>query len=156
MTQMRCHAGVRETLQGAELFALPVQFGGIYLGRPVDLALDLAQARVLALELVCGDDARRYLPFPVARVEAERISVDSPLVLIDASNTDFYRQHAQTLRRLRGTPVERGETELGRLEDVVVLADGQIVELVVKSGDGTRRVALDPRVRVDGASRLPR
>jgi hypothetical protein len=148
MTEMHCHAGVREALSGAELFALPVEFSGIYLGRPVDLG----QRRVLALELHCGDEARRYLPFPVARIEPERIAVGSPLVLIDADATDFYREHAETLRRLRGAPVERSETELGELDDVIVLTDGQIVELVVKSADGgVRRVPLDDRTHVGGA-----
>ena len=154
MTELRC-AGIRDAVRGAELLALPVEFSGIYLGRPVDLAVDLAQARVLALEVVCGDDERRYLPLPAARIEAERIAVGSPLVMIDAGDTDFYRRHAQTLRGLLRVPVESGETELGRLEDVIMLTDGQIVELVVKSLDGVRRVPLDARIRVGGASRPP-
>jgi hypothetical protein len=150
MTEMRCQAEIREALRGAELLALPVEFGGIYLGRPVDLAVDIAQGRALALELVCGDEARRYLPFPVAKIEPERIAVGSPLVLIDTGDAGFYRERAQTLRRLRGVRVERGETELGVLDDVVVLSDGQIVELVLKSPDGDRRVPLDGRIRIGG------
>ena len=144
-------AEVREALAGTHLLSLPVAFRSIDLGRPVDLVVDLTGRRVLALEVSCGDGALRLLPLPAARITPEELAVGSPLAVLDEVHASFYRERGCPLRTLRGAPVTRGEVELGALEDVVVLADGQVVELVVDGPAGRRRVAFDDRLVVGGA-----
>jgi hypothetical protein len=84
----------------AELLALPVRTHGIHLGRPVDALLDPQLDRLVGLELVCGDGAHRFLPFAVARIQADQIEVTSALALIDERESDFYRQNSRRLSDL--------------------------------------------------------
>lgn len=81
----------------ADLLALPVRLHGIHLGRPVQALVDARSDRLLGLELVCGDGARRFLPFAVARVHAGEIEVSSALALIDESELDYYRRRSRRL-----------------------------------------------------------
>jgi len=86
-----------------QLLSLPVRVRGIQLGRPVDLIVDAQASRVLGFDVVCGDDAQRFLPFAVARVTDEAIEIETPLVLLDFDQVAFYREHAATLRQLNGS-----------------------------------------------------
>jgi hypothetical protein len=72
--------------------------GGIELGRPVDLLIDRERPRALGFDVLCGDEAHRFLPFVVARVRDDAIEIDSPFLLLDFAQVDFYRHQAATLR----------------------------------------------------------
>jgi hypothetical protein len=90
---------------------------GIELGRSVDLLIDRAQPRALGFDVLCGDEAHRFLPFVVARVRDDAIEIDSPFLLLDFAQVDFYRHQATTLRERNGDAAE-----------FVVGADGTIYE----------------------------
>jgi sporulation protein YlmC with PRC-barrel domain len=133
---------------GEELLRLPVRFKGIRLGRPVDLMLDLEGSRVVGLEVLCGDEERRFLPLVAASVDEQAIAVSSPLLLLDEAELRYYRGEGSTLRALLGKPIERprGGTA-GTLRDVVVGEDGSIRELVLDAdGGGARRVPTNGHV----------
>ncbi|HEX6491368.1 MAG TPA: hypothetical protein VF002_08345 [Gaiellaceae bacterium] len=85
-----------------ELLRLPVTVRGIELGRPVELLVDRGSRRLLGFDVLCGDAAHRFLPFAVASVQAGEIEVETPLVLLDFGQLDFYREQATTLRNLEG------------------------------------------------------
>src|SRR5215203_4364651 len=84
------------------LLSLPVRLHGIQLGRPVDVLIDERGERVVGLEVLCGDGARRFLPFAVARIRPDEIAVESALMLLDERDLYYYR--ART-RRLADTPL---------------------------------------------------
>jgi hypothetical protein len=84
----------------SDLLALPVRVHGVQLGRPVDALLDPQVDRVVGLELVCGDGARRFLPFSVARIRADEIDVSSSLALIDERESAYYRRNSRRLADL--------------------------------------------------------
>jgi hypothetical protein len=83
--------GVREVL------ALPVRLHGIQLGRPVDVLVDRFDDRIVGFEVVCGDGARRFLPFAVARLAPSEIAIESAFTLIDEADLDFYRRNSRRL-----------------------------------------------------------
>jgi hypothetical protein len=85
-----------------ELLNLPVYVRGIELGRPVDLIVDRDVTRTIGFDVLCGDEAHRFLPFAVARVGAKAIEIDSPFVLLDFDQVAFYREQASSLRTLNG------------------------------------------------------
>jgi hypothetical protein len=70
---------------------------GIHLGRPVDALLDARVDRVLGFEVLCGDGARRFLPFAVARLRADEIALESALTLIDERDIGYYRRNSRRL-----------------------------------------------------------
>ena len=76
--------------------------GGIELGRSVDLLIDRERPRALGFDILCGDEAHRFLPFVVARVRDDAIEIDSPFLLLDFAQVDFYRHQATTLRERNG------------------------------------------------------
>ena len=84
----------------AELLELPVRLHGIQLGRPLDALVDLEDDRLIGFELLCGDEARRFLPFSVARVREAEIAVESALTLIDERDLDFYLRRSRRLSDL--------------------------------------------------------
>src|SRR3989442_11425666 len=84
----------------SELLSLPVRMHGIPLGRPADALLDQEAARVVGFELVCGDGARRFLPWAVAEVRADEIAVRSALALLDERDLAFYRERTRPLAAL--------------------------------------------------------
>jgi hypothetical protein len=135
-------------LSGQELLRLPVVQHGILLGRPVDLLLDLGGARLLGLEVLCGDEARRFLPFAATTPLRAELSVDSALALLDDHEFDFYRRRAVALKTLRGVRIDIDGVPAGTLVDVVFGADGAIESLVVAAPEGPRRLAFDRRVHV--------
>ena len=70
---------------------------GIQLGRPVDVLLDAHADRLLGFEVLCGDGARRFLPFSVARLRVDEINLESALTLIDERDVEYYRRNARRL-----------------------------------------------------------
>jgi hypothetical protein len=84
----------------AEVLALPVRFHGIQLGRPVEALLHADDDRIVGFVVRCGDGARRFLPFSVARIASGEITLESALTLIDDGDADFYRRRARPLSEL--------------------------------------------------------
>jgi hypothetical protein len=139
-------AGVR----AADLLGLPVRVRGIQLGRPVDLLLDPGRRRLLGLDVLCGDDRRRFLPYATAIVAANELRVPTALVLVDEEDAGFYRERTVRFTSLRGVPVARGKQALGRLHDLVVDAGGRVSALVLDSGNGAAEVPCTGELQVGG------
>lgn len=119
----------------AELLGLPVRFRGIELGRTVDVLVDVAARRGVGLDVLCGDGVQRFLPLSGATIGDDEIGVDSPLVLIEPSESTFYRARSSSLRQLsRGVVGDTGGARDG-FGDVVIGADG---EIDAASGDAAR------------------
>jgi len=118
-------------LTAAGLLRTPVRLRGIHLGYVADLVLDVERRRALGFEVACGDEERRFLPLSVASVDGREIKVSSPLVLLNASELTFYTTRGSTFLALRGTTVVRDRAAVGRLDDLVLSADGVIAEIVV-------------------------
>jgi hypothetical protein len=138
-------------LRSDELLALPVRLHGIPLGRPVDLLLDHEELKVVGIDLRCGDEIHRFLPFATAIVRDDEIAIRSPLVLLEEDERTFYEARTFALDSLRGLSVDRAGRSEGPLNEIVLLADGTLSELVV--GDDGRRIPFDETVRIDLASR---
>jgi hypothetical protein len=98
-----------------ELLTLPVRVRGIEVGRPVDLIVDRDRSRALGFDVLCGDEAHRFLPFAVAAVREDEIEIFTPLVLLDFGQVGFYREQADWLRE-----------QNGELRELVVAADGAL------------------------------
>jgi hypothetical protein len=81
----------------SELLSLPVRMHGIQLGTPVDALLDARADRLLGFEVLCGDGNRRFLPFTVARLQADEIALESALTLIDERDLGYYRRNSRRL-----------------------------------------------------------
>jgi len=127
-------------LSGEGLLALPVRLHEIELGRPVDLLLDRDGLRAVGLDVLCGDDVHRFLPLPTAAIGPDALTIHSPLVLLEEHELDFYRSRAFALSSLRGRPVTRSRRDVGKLRDVVLASDGELVAVVLETGE---RVAFD-------------
>jgi PRC-barrel domain len=137
---------------GRELLALRLRLHRIQLGQPADLLLDREALRVVGLDIACGDGAHRYLPFAVALVEDDEITISSPLVLLEEDELGFYRTRTFAYSSLRGRPVEVRGVAAGRLVDIVFDGAGDLVEVIVDDG-GTRRIPFEDSVRFAPASR---
>jgi hypothetical protein len=85
-----------------ELLGLPVRVRGIEVGRPVDLLVHRDATHAIGFDILCGDQAHRFLPFAVATVKEDAIEIESPLVLLDFAQVGFYREQATTLSELNG------------------------------------------------------
>src|SRR4051794_11595345 len=81
----------------SELLSLPVRMHGIQLGTPVEALVDARVDRLLGFEVLCGDGERRFLPFAVARLQANEIALESALTLIDERDLGYYRRNARRL-----------------------------------------------------------
>ena len=125
-----------------ELLALPVTHNGIALGRAVDVLFDLSAGRALGLEVLCGDDVSRFLPFGAARFGRDATDVGSPLALVD--DLAFYRARGSRLRELRGADVSAAARVEGTLADVVFDAEGAIEAVIVETPSGRARLAFGP------------
>jgi sporulation protein YlmC with PRC-barrel domain len=136
-----------------QLLRLPVRLRGIDLGHAVDVILDPEGRRALGLDVLCKDDSHRFLPLTVAVVTPDEIAVASSLTLLAADELAFYRKSASTLRLLRGASVQLKGEVVGRLEDVIVAANGAIAALIVDNGEGLRRYALEDALRIVADSR---
>jgi hypothetical protein len=55
---------------------------------------------VVGFEVACGDGVHRFLPFAVARLAADEITIHSALTLIDERDLDFYRLRSRRLSEL--------------------------------------------------------
>jgi hypothetical protein len=133
------------------LLTLPVAHQGIDLGRAVDVLLDLHAGRALGLEILCGDEARRFLPFGAARLTPEGTEAGSPLALLD--DLAFYRARGTGLRELRGGAVTLAGRPLGALEDILITESAAIAEVVV-DGARPRRVPYGPGLVLSGRRRV--
>ena len=132
---------------GAELLGMPVRLHGLQLGHPSDLLLDREGMRAVGLDVVCGDEAHRFLPFPTAAIGDEAITIASPLVLLEADELAFYLLRTFSLSSLRGCGVERKGRSVGTLRDVLVATDGEVAAVVVETDGRTRRVPFDGELR---------
>jgi hypothetical protein len=138
---------------GAQLLGLPVRLHGLQLGQPTDLLLDRDAMRALGIDVVCGDGAHRFLPFPTAMIGNDAITIKSPLVLLEADELSFYRSRSFTLSSLRGRPVERDAVTLGVLRDVIVATDGELAAVLVEDDGAIERVPSDGDLRFASARR---
>lgn len=136
-----------EVFLAGDAVQLPVRLHGIGLGRPVDVLVDVESWRALGLEVHCGDDTRRFLPFGAALVGAAEIDVTSSLMLLD--DVAFYRKRGESLRSLRGAPVERAGRRLGALRDLALRPDGAVDAIVLDRGP---RVTPSADVRIVSAT----
>jgi sporulation protein YlmC with PRC-barrel domain len=85
-------------MQGVDLLNKRVMTGGIELGRVVDVILDETGERPIGFDVRCGDGSHRFLPFPTARFDGDAVEVESPFMLLEAEQLDFYREHGRALR----------------------------------------------------------
>ena len=131
-------------LTGNELLSLPVRLHGIDLGHAVDLLLDREALRAVGLDVLCGDEVHRFLPFPTAVVGPEALTIHSPLVLLEEDELAFYRSRSFALSSLLGRPVLQAGTAVGRLLDVVLAPSGDLLAVDVDAGG---RIPLDATVR---------
>ena len=88
------------SLSAADTLQLQVRLRGIQLGRPIDALVDPDDDRVIGFEVLCGDDAKRFLPFAVADVRPDEIALESALILIDERDLDFYLRRSRRLSEL--------------------------------------------------------
>ena len=95
---------------------------GIALGRAVDLLIDRAGPRAIGFDVLCGDEAHRFLPFVVASFRDDAIEIDSPFLLLDFAQVDFYRDQATTLRELNGDGSDLVVGEDGTIEGLEPLS----------------------------------
>ena len=131
-----------------QLLRANVQMRGIQLGRVSDVIFDRDLQGALGLEVHCGDEGRRFLPYAIARLHDDVIELDSPLVLLDESELAFYKERATTFASLVHRFVAvRGEGA-GPLEDMVLRANGSIEAVVVATGNGRRLIPYDERVAI--------
>lgn len=119
-------------MTGNELLSLPVRLHGIDLGRAVDVLLDRVTLRAVGLDVRCGDGVHRFLPLPTAAVGPDALTILSPLVLLEEDQLDFYRSRTFALGSLRGRPVLRAAEDVGRLVDVVLAPDGELLAVEVE------------------------
>ncbi len=135
-------------ISAEHLLRLPIRLRGIDVGHAVDVILDPQGRRALGLDVLCKDDAHRFLPLTAAKVGEDEITVASALTMLAADELAFYRKRASTVRLLRGTPVLLKGKNVGRLEDVMVSSDGAIAALIVDGGDGPRSYELEDTLRI--------
>jgi hypothetical protein len=126
-------------LSAGRALRLPVRLHGIQLGRAVDLLLDASEWRAVGFDVLCGDEAPRFLPFSTASVAGDEIVVGSALMLLE--DIEFYRTRARSTSALLGTPFEQAGAVVGTLRDLELDADGLIVELVLEHEGGERRIS---------------
>ncbi len=142
------------TIAAEELLRLPIRLRGIDVGHAVDVILDPEGRRALGLDVLCKDEAHRFLPLTAATIGEDEITVSSALTLLASDELAFYRKRASTVRVLRGAAVQLKGKDVGPLEDVVVSSDGTIAALIVAGKsfalEDTLRITADPR-RVSAA-----
>ena len=88
-------------MKGVDLLNRRVVTRGIELGRVVDVILDEAAELPIGLDVRCGDGENRFLPLATAQIGEADIEVDSPLLLLEAAQLDFYRARGRALRSSR-------------------------------------------------------
>ena len=103
----------------------PVVIGAVRLGAAVDAVFDQTLGRLLGLEVRLGDGAHRFLPFPACEVQGDRLTIESPLVLLQRE-LGFYRGGGSAFSDLRGRRVRLDSREIGSLADLLVDEDGSV------------------------------
>ena len=101
--------------RASTLLRVPVFVRGIRLGEVEDVLLDAQGARIVGLDVLCGDGLNRFLPFATARRAAAGIEIESALTLLDPSELQFYRRRGRTL------------ASMPDLADAIVGSDGALV-----------------------------
>jgi PRC-barrel domain len=132
----------------SELLRANVQMRGIQLGRVTDVIFDRELQRALGVEVHCGDEGRRFLPYTIARLDNDVIALDSPLVLLDESELAFYKERATTFTSLIHRFVAVRAEGAGPLEDIILGPNGSIEAVVIATEGGDRRVPYDDRVAI--------
>jgi len=84
-----------------EFLNKPVVMDGIELGRAVDVFFDGSADEPIGLEVRCKDGVHRFLPISTAELGESEVTVESPLVLLDRDQLDFYRARGRALRSTR-------------------------------------------------------
>ncbi len=140
-------------LSAEHLLGLPVRLHGVQLGRPVELLLDRETLRAVGLDVLCRDEAHRFLPFPTATVREEGIVIPSPLFLLEEEELDFYRSRTVALSELRGRAVNWNGRTLGTMRDVVVATSGDLVDVVVETNGEIARIPFDTALEFAPESR---
>ena len=88
-------------MKSVELLNRRVLTSGIELGRVVDVILDETRDREIGLDVRCKDGVHRFLPIATADVGEEDVIIESPLVLLQTDQLDFYRARGHALRSSR-------------------------------------------------------
>ena len=88
-------------MRALELLNKRVVTSGIALGRVVDVILDETGDRTIGLDVRCKDGVHRYLPIATVDLNGDEVVVESPLVLLETDQLDFYRTHGRALRSSR-------------------------------------------------------
>jgi hypothetical protein len=101
-------------LRAAELLRRSVVFRDIRLGTVVEVLFDCDVTRVLGLDVLCGDQSRRFLSLAACELEESIVRVDSALVLV-AKELEFYRNRGRAL------------TALANWSTLVVATDGRVI-----------------------------
>lgn len=131
-----------------------VMYRDIRLGVAVDALLDGLVRRLVGLDVLCGDGAHRFLPFPACDVVEKHISVDSALVFLER-DVDFYRAGGRPFSQLRGLPVRLSGIEVGTLADVVVAPAGDVRHVVASTRTGDRELEPGPGLVVGNLDLRP-
>ncbi len=126
--------------RGEAVLGLPVHTSGVELGHATDLVVDLDAVRAIGVDVLCEDRRRRFLPLAAATIEHDRITVASPLVLLDELGASFYRERTDGLREIRGRGVERDRLPVGHLADVEIAENGAIEAFLVDGQEGELRI----------------
>jgi hypothetical protein len=82
----------------------------IRLGVAVDVLLDGLVRRLVGLDVLCGDGAHRFLPFPACDVLEAPLSVDSALVFLERDDVEAVGGSTRRLDRRRSRPGQRGRS----------------------------------------------
>jgi hypothetical protein len=116
-----------------------VMYRDIRLGVVVDALLDGPVRRLVGLDVLCGDGAHRFLPFPACDVVESQIAVDSALVFLER-DVDFYRAGGRSFSKLQRLPVRLSGIEVGTLTDIVVTLAGDVRQVVASTSSGDREL----------------
>ena len=84
-------------MNDVDLLNMRVVVRGIELGRVVDVILDEAGERPVGFDVRCRDGEHRFLPLATAQVHDD-VEIESPLMMLESEQLDFYRSHGRTLR----------------------------------------------------------
>ena len=136
------------------LVGRPVMYRDIRLGVAVDALLDGLVRRLVGLDVLCGDGAHRFLPFPACDVLETHLSVDSALVFLER-DVDFYRAGGRPFSTLQGLPVRLSGIEVGTLADVVVTPAGDVQHVVASTSKGDRELEPGPGLVVGNLDLRP-
>ena len=141
------------TRSAGELLTLSVRLRGLALGRAVDLFLDRDDLRLVGIEVLCGDEEHRFLPIAAAKLGRDEIAINSPLVLLESAQVDFYRSRTFSFGAIRGRPVRRRDRDVGVLRDLRLAADLSVAAIVVDLDGREDVLPFDDSIRFDPRSR---